>query len=170
VADCKLHVAQVNPCSESHVHAKTDDSGGERSLKAFIGHNQRFALKTDDAAVDHVKSDEPFDRLIGVDQRERDLIASANDTVAHALLFSQMLDANGRSAACINGSGLLVSRALSNHGQTLEVSSKIEASSFEEVNLSNRPGCCLGYDVLVAQERPASNRVFAMAAIVGLLK
>ena len=105
-----------------------------------------------------------------MDQRERDLVASTNDTVAHALLFGQMLDANGRCTACINGSGLLVSRALSNHGQTLEVSSEVKTSSFEEVNLSNRPGCCLGYDVLVAQERSASNRVFAMAAIVGLLK
>ena len=105
-----------------------------------------------------------------MNQRKRDLIAATYDAVPHALFFRDVLETVGGRTAGIHGSRLLVAGAFSHHRQPLEITTKVEASALEKIDLAD--GSCRGLrdDVLVAEEVPASNRVLSVAPVVGLLE
>jgi hypothetical protein len=89
--------------------------------------------------------------------------------MAHALLLRDVLKAVRGAAACIRCSGLGMAGGFSHHRQALEVSSEIQSSSLEKVNMldcSSRGFCD---DVLVTKKRAGTNGILSMAAVVGFL-
>jgi hypothetical protein len=61
---------------------------------------------------------------------------------------------------------LLVASRLSNHRQTLLVSSEVEATAFKQVNVLDSACCGFSDHVLVAQEGAASNCVLSVTAVI----
>ena len=105
-----------------------------------------------------------------MDEGERNLIAPADDAVAHALFFAHLLNGERRRAPCIRGTRLLVASALPDDGQALLISAEVQAPTLEQVDLLDGSSRCFCDDVLVAKEISAANRVFAVASVVGFLQ
>ena len=80
---------------------------GKGALEPFVSDDEGFALEADGPTEHHVKCDQTLDRLLGVNESEGDLVA-ANDAVAHALLFADLLNGECRGAPGIRGSRLLM--------------------------------------------------------------
>ena len=166
----ELHVSQSDPGSEGHVHAQTDHARVEGAFEAFVGDDQSFALQADDTAVDHVERNNSVHRLLGVNERQRNLIAATDDAVTHALFLTDLLEAGCGSAAGIGGPGLLMACSSPDDGETLLISAEIQTPALQKVHLLDGTSGGFGDEVLVAEERPATYGVLAVAAVVRLLK
>ena len=175
ILDCKrmmgheFHVPQRQASPERHVHAQADDPVSKGTLEAFIRNDESFALQANDSAVDHVKRNEAVNGLIGVNKRERKLVAPTNHTVPHALFFSDVLESGCRCASSIGGTWLCMAGGFANHWQALLVSAEIKSATLQQINVFDRSCRGFGHDVLVAEERPVSNRVFTVTSVVHLL-
>jgi hypothetical protein len=86
--------------------------------------------------------------------------------VAHALFFTELLNAQRRCTTGVNGSRLLMAGGFSDHGEALLISSEIHTTALEQINKPDGTRCGFGHHVLVAKEGPASNGVFSMAAVI----
>ena len=107
-------------------------------------------MKPDDLPVDHVDSHQSLNGLLGVNEGQWNLIASSDDAVAHALFLTELLQTESRGATRVHGPRLLVASRLSNHRQTLLVSSEVKPSPFEHVNMLDSTRCGFSDHVLVA--------------------
>jgi hypothetical protein len=87
-------------------------------------------LQPNDAAIHHVEGNYAFNGLIGVNQREGDLVTAADDAMAHALFLAHLLDAEGCATTGINRSRLLMSGAFSDHWKALLISAKVYTPAF----------------------------------------
>ena len=142
----------------------------EGAFEAFVGDDQSFALQADDTAVDHVERNEAVHRLLGVNERQRDLIAATDDAVAHALFLTDLLESGCGSAAGIGGPRLLMACSFSDDGKALLIPAEIQTPALQQVHLLDGTSGGFGDEVLVAEERPATDGVLAMAAVVRLLQ
>ena len=166
----ELHVSEGDACSESHVHTEANHARRKGALEALVSDDKGFALEPNDPPVDHVERNHAFDRLFRVNEGEWNLVTTADDAVAHALLFAHLLNGECRRAPCIRGAGLLVASALPDDGQALLISAEVQAPTFEQVHLLDGSSRCFCDDILVAKEISAANRVFAVASVVGFLQ
>jgi hypothetical protein len=103
-------------------------------------------------------------------QGKGNVVASANDTVTHALLLANLLELSGGCASSINRTRLCVPDGFSDHRKALGVSAEVDATALKEVDVAVRIGSGLCNNILVIEEGPGTDGVFTVTAVICFLK